>query len=81
MKANRRPRRKTIHSIDEIPVFRNEDEEHTFWSTHEMGDELWENAEPLPDEIVALLDRERERRAAEREHRAVSTPIRPREGA
>jgi CopG antitoxin of type II toxin-antitoxin system len=43
-----------IHRIDEIPAFANEAEEHAFWVTHELSDELWDAAEPLePGELPA----------------------------
>lgn len=47
----RTPRRRmtVIHKLDEIPAFANEDEEHEFWSTHSLGDEIWDAAEPLPE--------------------------------
>ena len=34
-----------IHSWDEVPEFANECEEQEFWSTHEMGDEFFADAE------------------------------------
>jgi len=43
---------KTIHNRAEIPSFTSEEEEHLFWSTHELSDDLWDQAEPLgPDEL------------------------------
>lgn len=42
----------TIHRLEEIPTFANEAEEQAFWSTHELSDELWDQAEPFgPDEL------------------------------
>lgn len=42
----------TIHNLEEIPAFTDEREEHEFWSTHELSDDLWDRAEPLePDEL------------------------------
>ncbi len=42
----------TIRSIEEIPTFHSEAEEHAFWATHELSDALWDQAEPLgPDEL------------------------------
>lgn len=35
-----------INSRDEIPEFKNEDEEHEFWSTHSFGEKLLEEFEP-----------------------------------
>jgi len=41
-----------IHRIEDIPPFANEAEEHAFWASHELSDELWSRAEPLrPDEL------------------------------
>ncbi len=39
-----------IHSLDEIPVFVSEDEEHRFWQTHEMADQLWDTLPTVPEE-------------------------------
>jgi hypothetical protein len=55
--------RTLIHRIDEIPSFTSEEEERAFWETHEVSDELAARAEPLPEDVVALLDHIRERRA------------------
>jgi hypothetical protein len=42
----------TIHRLDEIPSFGNEAEEHAFWATHELSDDLWDQSEPLePGEL------------------------------
>jgi predicted DNA binding CopG/RHH family protein len=38
-----------VHTMDEIPVFASEDEEHRFWQTHELADELWEALPPVPE--------------------------------
>ncbi len=35
-----------INSRDEIPEFKNEDEEHEFWSTHSFGEKLLDEFEP-----------------------------------
>jgi predicted DNA binding CopG/RHH family protein len=41
-----------IQNMDEIPAFASEAEEHAFWATHELSDQLWERAEPLePGEL------------------------------
>ena len=37
----------TIHRVEEIPPFSDEAEEHAFWATHELSDDLWGRAEPL----------------------------------
>jgi hypothetical protein len=52
-----------IRSLDEIPPDMTEAEEHPFWSTHTLSEALIAQAEPLPAEVVALLDRVRENRA------------------
>jgi hypothetical protein len=49
------PRRRSqqyvvINDVSEIPSFQNEDEEHEFWSTHEMSEELWDKLPPVPDD-------------------------------
>ena len=38
-----------VHSVAEIPQFHSEEEEHVFWATHAMGDELFENVEPFSE--------------------------------
>lgn len=38
-----------IHSLDEIPSFRDECEEVEFWNTHAMSDELWESLRPVAE--------------------------------
>lgn len=66
MTTRQRPARrfKLIHSLDEIPEFASEDEEHRFWSTHELADELWDQAEPLPEDVEQALERARQARRA-----------------
>ena len=51
-----------IHTLDEIPKDMTEAEEHRFWSTHTLSEELVAQAEPLPADVVALLDHIRENR-------------------
>ena len=51
-----------IHTLDEIPQDMTEAEEHRFWSTHTLSEELVAQAEPLPADVVALLDHIRENR-------------------
>ena len=36
-----------IHTLEDIPTFANEAEEHAFWATHELSDELWDQVGPL----------------------------------
>ena len=40
----------TIASLDEIPHFRSEQEEATFWKTHELNSELWDALPRTPDD-------------------------------
>lgn len=35
-----------VQSIEEIPSFNSEEEEHTYWETHEFSGELWDQADP-----------------------------------
>ena len=52
--AKQHDRLTVIHRLEEIPDFADEDEEHTFWATHELAPDLWERAEPLEaDELPA----------------------------
>ena len=53
MSSRSRRRLKILHSVDEIPLFKNEDEEHEFWATHGLSEELlararWEPDDPYP---------------------------------
>lgn len=70
----KRPRT-IVHSLDEIPAFANECEEHEFWSTHEFSDELmeqanWDADDPLapraanvlPDDVEQAIERARQAR-------------------
>ncbi|MBI5946737.1 MAG: hypothetical protein HY875_01195 [Chloroflexi bacterium] len=41
-----------IHSEDEIPEFATEAEEHAFWSTHSLGEELLEQFGPPPEGLL-----------------------------
>ena len=63
--AGRPKERIIVHSWDEVPVFANECEEHEFWSTHEMGDEFFENVEP---DAEAELPPPRRRRSPPQRH-------------
>lgn len=40
----------TVHRLEDIPDFADEDEEDEFWSTHTLSDELWEAPDPLADQ-------------------------------
>lgn len=37
-----------VERLEDIPVFENEDEEHAFWSTHDMAGALVEEMKPAP---------------------------------
>ncbi len=37
----------TVQRLVDISDFQSEDEEHAFWSTHELGKELLNAAQPL----------------------------------
>jgi hypothetical protein len=70
---NRRPRAEhliVIHSWDEVPPNMTEAEEDEFWRTHALGDELFENPEPLDADEAELLARIRRRRAQQGRDRA-----------
>lgn len=50
----------TITSLDEIPRFRSEQEEATYWQTHELSEELWKALpEPLDEELPPTRPRTR----------------------
>jgi hypothetical protein len=49
-----------IESLEEIPVFANEDEEADFWSTHSFGEKLLEQMRPL-DDVLPVRRRRRRR--------------------
>lgn len=36
-----------VSRLQDIPDFGSEAEEHAFWATHELADDLWDQAEPL----------------------------------
>ncbi len=55
-----------VRSLDEIPSFRDECEEHEFWSTHSIADELWDQLPTVPDDELPP-PRPRRRSAAGRE--------------
>src|SRR5438093_1456497 len=52
-----------IHIWDDVPPDMTEAEEDEFWRTHALGDELFENQEPLDTDEAALLERIRRSRA------------------
>ena len=47
-----------VNSLDEIPSFANEDEEHEFWTTHSFGPGLLEQMRPgfLEGEMTLIED-------------------------
>jgi hypothetical protein len=60
MKSRARPSLTEIDRIDEIPTFASEEEEARFWSTHSLGQELLDAAEPPPpDEMPPTRGRSR----------------------
>ncbi len=62
---NRRPRVRrleTVRSWDDVPEDMTEADEDEFWRTHELGDELFIRAEPLPAEVQSVIERARRRR-------------------
>lgn len=46
---------KLVNSLDEIPDFKNEDEEHEFWSTHDFTEQALDDLELSSEEELALL--------------------------
>ena len=44
-----------INSLDEIPHFKNEDEERDWWATHEFSDELWDSLPDASEELDEIL--------------------------
>jgi len=49
MKAKTKYQMIPVRRLEDIPDFRNEAEEHAFWSNHEFSDELADQAEPFED--------------------------------
>lgn len=39
-----------VERLEDIPVLKNEEEEHAFWSTHDMAGALLEGMKPAPPE-------------------------------
>jgi predicted DNA binding CopG/RHH family protein len=52
-----RPSWTIIHSLDEIPQFASERDEHEYWKTHTMSDELL--AQPVEDDLPTTRPRQR----------------------
>ncbi|MGH2461945.1 MAG: CopG family antitoxin, partial [Chloroflexota bacterium] len=46
------PSFESVRHLADIPDFQSEAEEHTFWSTHELGPELLNAAQPLPRDVL-----------------------------
>lgn len=57
----RKQRTKVIHDMSDIPEFANETEEHEFWDTHALGDELLEQVPPEDRPELDLQPRSRTR--------------------
>lgn len=52
-----KPKRQTPHlepvqRLADIPDFQSEEEEHAFWSTHELGEDLLNAAQPLAPDFL-----------------------------
>jgi len=43
---------KIVSRLEDIPKFKSEREESDFWASHELSDDLWSKAEPLPEGIL-----------------------------
>lgn len=56
----------TIYSLADLPAFTSEAEEHEFWGTHSIADELWDQLPTVPDDELPP-PRPRKRSAAGRE--------------
>jgi hypothetical protein len=41
-----------IHSFEQVPDFASEAEERAFWDSHDLGDDLVQQMEPVPDGIL-----------------------------
>ncbi len=55
-----------IHSLDEIPRFTTEEEEHIFWSTHSFSAKLLSDATWAPDDPLAPLRQAKKQPPAKR---------------
>lgn len=42
----------TVRQLTDIPDFQSEEEEHRFWSTHQLGEEILSTAQPLPRDLL-----------------------------
>jgi len=42
----------TVVRIEDIPKFKSEQEESDFWANHELSDEVWSEAKPIPEGIL-----------------------------
>jgi hypothetical protein len=42
----------TLHRLEDIPDFQSEEEEYAFWSTHELGEEILNAAQPFDREVL-----------------------------
>lgn len=42
----------TLHDLDHIPVFGSEAEEAAYWDDHDLGEDVLERMEPLPEDVL-----------------------------
>jgi hypothetical protein len=40
----------TVHSLEGLPTFAGESEEHEFWGTYSIADEMWDQVPAVPDD-------------------------------
>jgi len=52
MPRKSRPTMNTVVRIEDIPKFKSEQEEADFWANHELGDEILNEARPVPEGIL-----------------------------
>ena len=52
MSRKSRPTMNTVVRIEDIPKFKSEQEESDFWASHELSDEVWNEAKPVPEGIL-----------------------------
>jgi hypothetical protein len=57
-------KRRTIHSVDEIPAsFASEDQEREWWATHDLSEELYDKLQAPERGLKRFLARKFKRRA------------------
>ena len=42
----------TVNQLADIPDFQSEEEEHAFWSTHQLSEELLRGAQPIARDVL-----------------------------